>query len=162
MCSYITSYNCDTSVAACINNIAIRRLIKYTNLKNQHFEYNRCCFFRRSAIYLNYCWFPHFISHAFYFVISMYLNISLTRHYKTAHITTKNIKSHFRNQISRGLSVKHYNDIIMGAMATQIISLTNVYSTVIQAQVKENIKAPRHWPMCEEFTGDRWIPLTKG
>ena len=26
----------------------------------------------------------------------------------------------------------------------------------IQAQIKENIKAPRHWPLCGEFTGDRW------
>ena len=25
----------------------------------------------------------------------------------------------------------------------------------IQAQSKENIKAPRHWPLCGEFTGDR-------
>ena len=31
----------------------------------------------------------------------------------------------------------------------------------IQAQMKENIKAPRHWPLWGEFTGDRWIPLTK-
>ena len=23
----------------------------------------------------------------------------------------------------------------------------------IQAQIKENIKAPRHWPLCREFTG---------
>ena len=29
-------------------------------------------------------------------------------------------------------------------------------------QIKENIKAPRHWPLCWEFTGDRWIPRTKG
>ena len=29
----------------------------------------------------------------------------------------------------------------------------------IQAQIKENIKAPRHWPLCGEFTSDRWIPL---
>ena len=27
---------------------------------------------------------------------------------------------------------------------------------------KENIKAPRHWPLCGEFTGDRWIPRTNG
>ena len=27
----------------------------------------------------------------------------------------------------------------------------------IQEQIKENIKAPRHWPLCGEFTGDRWI-----
>ena len=32
----------------------------------------------------------------------------------------------------------------------------------IQAQIKENIKAPRHWPLWGEFTGDRWIPSTKG
>ena len=29
-----------------------------------------------------------------------------------------------------------------------------------QVQVKENIKAPRHWPLWWEFTGDRWIPRT--
>ena len=28
----------------------------------------------------------------------------------------------------------------------------------IQAQIKENIKAPRHWSLCGEFTCDRWIP----
>ena len=32
----------------------------------------------------------------------------------------------------------------------------------IQAQIKENIKAPHHWPLCGEFTGDQWIPHTKG
>ena len=32
----------------------------------------------------------------------------------------------------------------------------------IQAQIKENIKTPRHWPLCGEFTGDRWIPRTNG
>ena len=28
-------------------------------------------------------------------------------------------------------------------------------------QIKENIKAPRHWPLWGEFTGHRWIPRTK-
>ena len=32
----------------------------------------------------------------------------------------------------------------------------------IQAPIKEDIKAPRHWPLWGEFTGDRWIPRTKG
>ena len=32
----------------------------------------------------------------------------------------------------------------------------------ILTQIKENIKAPRHWPLCGEFTGDRWIPRTNG
>ena len=31
----------------------------------------------------------------------------------------------------------------------------------IQAEIKESIEAPRHWPLCGEFTGDRWIPRTK-
>ena len=31
----------------------------------------------------------------------------------------------------------------------------------IQAQIKENIKAPRHWLLWGDFTGDRWIPHTK-
>ena len=28
--------------------------------------------------------------------------------------------------------------------------------------MKENIKAPRHWPLWGEFSGDQWIPRTKG
>ena len=31
---------------------------------------------------------------------------------------------------------------------------------LIQAQIKENIKVPRHWPLWGEFTGDRWNPRT--
>ena len=32
----------------------------------------------------------------------------------------------------------------------------------VQAQIKENFKALRHWPLCGEFTGYRWIHRTKG
>ena len=32
----------------------------------------------------------------------------------------------------------------------------------IQAKIKNIIKAPRPWPLCGEFTVDRWIPRTKG
>ena len=46
----------------------------------------------------------------------------------------------------------------MGAMASQITSLTIVYSIVIQAQIKENIKAPRHWPLRGDFTGTGEFP----
>ena len=31
----------------------------------------------------------------------------------------------------------------------------------IEAKIKENIKALRHWPLWGEFTGDQWIPRTK-
>ena len=36
------------------------------------------------------------------------------------------------------------------------------HGAFIQAQIKENIKAPRRWPLWGEFTGDWWIPRTKG
>ena len=32
----------------------------------------------------------------------------------------------------------------------------------MQAQIRENIKALRHCPLWREFTGDRWLPRTKG
>ena len=32
---------------------------------------------------------------------------------------------------------------------------------LFKAQIKENINAPRHWPLCGEITGERWIPCTK-
>ena len=50
----------------------------------------------------------------------------------------------------------------MGAMASQINSLTIVYSTVYSGADKENVKAPRHRPLYGEFTDDRWIPRTDG
>ena len=56
----------------------------------------------------------------------------------------------------------HYNDVTMHAMASQITSLTIVTQPFIQAQIKENIKAPRHWHLCEEFFGDWWIPHRNG
>ena len=36
--------------------------------------------------------------------------------------------------------------------------LLNRYSDADQ----KNIKAPRHWPLCGEFTGDQWILCTNG
>ena len=51
----------------------------------------------------------------------------------------------------------------MGTIASQITSLTSVYSAsrvFTQVQIKEIIKAPRHWPLCGKFTGDRSVPRT--
>ena len=45
----------------------------------------------------------------------------------------------------------------MGAKASQITSLTIVYSTVYSEADQR-----KHWPLCGEFTGDRWIPRTNG
>ena len=49
----------------------------------------------------------------------------------------------------------HYDDVTMGAIAPQITSLAIVYSTVYSGADQINIKAPRNWPLCGEFTGDR-------
>ena len=49
---------------------------------------------------------------------------------------------------------------MMGAMTSQITSLTIVYSTVYSGE--EKIKSPRHFPLFGEFSGDRWIPRIIG
>ena len=56
----------------------------------------------------------------------------------------------------------YHSDDIMDAMASQITSLMILTQPFIQAQIKENIKAPPRWPLCGEFTGDRWNPCTNG
>ena len=54
----------------------------------------------------------------------------------------------------------HDDDVMMGAIASQITSLTIVYSIVYSDA--DQRKHPRDWPLCGEFTGDRWIPHTNG
>ena len=59
-------------------------------------------------------------------------------------------------------NLAHYGDVVMGVIASPITSLTIVYSIVYSGANQRNIKAPRHWPLCVEFTGDWWIPRTNG
>ena len=56
----------------------------------------------------------------------------------------------------------HFSDVIISAMASQIPASWWFAQPFRQTQIKENTKAPRHWPLWGEFTGDRWIPLTQG
>ena len=49
----------------------------------------------------------------------------------------------------------------MSVMVSKITGLLRVSSTIVQAQIKEKIKAPRHWLLWGEGTDDWWIPLTK-
>ena len=60
------------------------------------------------------------------------------------------------------LPTRYYSDVIMGAMASQITIVSIVYSTVCSRADQRKHKAPRHRHLWGEFTGDRWIPLTKG
>ena len=55
----------------------------------------------------------------------------------------------------------HYIDVIMATMASQITSLAVVYSTVYSDADQRNIKAPRHWPLCREFTGIGEFPAQR-
>ena len=50
----------------------------------------------------------------------------------------------------------------MSAVTSQTPASQLFIQPFVQALIKENIKASRHWLLWEEFTGDRWIPLIKG
>ena len=56
----------------------------------------------------------------------------------------------------------HYNDVVMSALASQSTGFSIVCLRIGSGADQWNIKAPRHWPLCGEFTGDRWISRTKG
>ena len=55
----------------------------------------------------------------------------------------------------------HYDDVIMTTLASQLTSLTVVYSIVYSGVNQENIKAPRHWPLCGEVTGTGEFPAQR-
>ena len=62
-------------------------------------------------------------------------------------------------------SDKHYNDVIIGAMASQITSLTIVYSTVYSGADQRRHQSSAllaFWGGGGGFTGDRWISRAKG
>ena len=50
----------------------------------------------------------------------------------------------------------------MGETAPQITSLTIVYSTVYSGADQRNYQSSASLAFVREFTGDRWIPRTKG
>ena len=50
----------------------------------------------------------------------------------------------------------------MTTMASQITSASRLFTQpFIQTQIKENIKAPRHWPLCGGFTGTGEFPAQR-
>ena len=71
---------------------------------------------------------------------------------------TKNIQV----WIFSGFYNRHYDDVIMGTIASQITSLTIVYSTVYSGADQSTSKPRVTCHLCGEFTGDRWIPRTNG
>ena len=60
------------------------------------------------------------------------------------------------------VSLINYNNVIMGAMAFQITSLTIVYSTIYSGGDQRSHQSPMSLALCGEFTGDPCIPRTNG
>ena len=65
------------------------------------------------------------------------------------------------NESANNYEKYHYSDVIMKRWRLKSPASRLFTQPFIQAQIKENIKAQRHWPLWGEFTGDRWIPRTK-
>ena len=57
---------------------------------------------------------------------------------------------------------EHYKYVIMSFMASQITSLTIVYSTVYSSADQRKYQSSVSLAFVWEFTGDWWIPRTKG
>ena len=64
-----------------------------------------------------------------------------------------------RQQLPCSLDTCHYDGVIVGVIASQITSLTLFTQPFIPTQIKEDIKAPRHWPLCGE-SPHKW-PVTR-
>ena len=60
-----------------------------------------------------------------------------------------------------GVTVSHDTDVRWGRWRLKSPVSRLFTQSFVQVQIKENIKAPRHWPLRGEFTGDQWIPRTK-
>ena len=115
--------------------------------RNNHWKYNQTWKDERSVLewYLV-CWYE-----------IRRKRLTLQKWHKMS-TSTEPLLSHDFN----AMVLLHYDDVVVGAMASQIISLTIVNSKVYSGADQENIKVPHHWPLCGEFTGDRWIPRTNG
>ena len=94
----------------------------------------------------------------------IWLRIHFSYHttlFETADEISNELKAFWVLKLCPADPFLHYSDAMMSAMASQIIGVSIFYS-IVYSGIKENIKAPRHWPFSGEFTGDRWIPRTKG
>ena len=63
---------------------------------------------------------------------------------------------------SAKLAIMYHNiDVIMSTVVSQITSLPVVYLIVYSGANQRKIKAPRHWPLCGEFTGTGEFPAQR-
>ena len=64
--------------------------------------------------------------------------------------------SHERHDVS-----DHYIDVIMTTSGVSDHQPRDCLLNRLFRQIKENIKAPRHWPLCGEFTGTGEFPAQR-
>ena len=84
------------------------------------------------------------------------LNINIQHDYHNSDVS---LRSDFDCQVKINTLQWRHNERVSVSNHKPHDSLLN---RLFKARMKENIKAPRHWPLCGEFTVDRWIPRTKG
>ena len=89
------------------------------------------------------------------------LNFSMTSAAMLLVITDVTAIYHNDADTDHVLVQGHYSDVIMSAMASQITGVSIVCSTVGSRVDQRKHRTSRHWPLCGEFTSDRWIPRTK-
>ena len=76
----------------------------------------------------------------------------------TDDIMQTKIKARFRLSM---LILFHYTDVIMTTMRLKSPASRLFTQPFIQTQITENIKVPRHWPLCGEFTGTGEVPAQR-
>ena len=66
------------------------------------------------------------------------------------------------DSVTQGAGATYYNDAIMGTVASQITSLTIVYSTVDSDADQRKHQSSASLAFVQGIHRDRWLPLTKG
>ena len=85
-----------------------------------------------------------------------------------SNTTTSTLLMHWRycslvlSQQSTMLLLIHYNDVIMDSIASQITSLTIVYSVIYLGADQRKHQSSTSLAFVREVTGDRWISRTNG
>ena len=95
------------------------------------------------------------------YLFTFYVNVNLspptnlnTSVYRRSKICC-NARAGIHTRCGCRVLCSYYSDVIMSAMVSQTPAYRLFGQSFVQAQIKENIKAPRLWPLWWESTGDR-------
>ena len=92
-------------------------------------------------------------------------------HYDVAVMMSKNLNTKLQSQCAHACPVATVDNTIVSTPLQWRHNLRDGVKSpafplfaqlFVQAKIKEKIKAQRHWPLCGEFTSDRWISRTRG